>query len=160
MSVRRIVTLHEVVEVFALERIGLQRESVCWSEDRRSRTSWSTAFRLPASCRRKAHWPSRPAIEAGAFVHTRQQLRDCSSGNACSVPPRECVTLLHQTGRAVFKLSDEYCCERYWWEDDIGIPEHNLFPSLRKCEQNAIRLKRRPTDRKLPALRFSVEDGS
>jgi hypothetical protein len=97
-----------------------------------------------------SNWTTLAAtVDAAAFVHTRTTdvdgnvFRDCSPPPAASGPNPFSITssgtvstIVHETGHAVFALSDEYCC-------DGGIitnswPDQNMFTSQSACQTSAV----------------------
>lgn len=66
--------------------------------------------------------------DAGAIVHT-DAFRDCANGGVFSSEPFEIHTFMHETGHAVFRLSDLY-------RNAGGLSEEDVWPNVYRTRQS------------------------
>lgn len=76
-----------------------------------------------------------PFADNIAIIH-RDNERDCAHGNVFSSEYNANVTVVHESGHAIFGLADEYCCDGGYWQDS-SVP--NIFSSLANCQSRADR---------------------
>jgi hypothetical protein len=80
-------------------------------------------------------WPDlsdAPFVEMVVLLHPNY-LRDCAWGNRVTAWASRSDVIVHESGHAVFKLPDEYCCDGGYWE-------HHpiLYRTEAACESDTI----------------------
>jgi len=111
-----------------------------WTACNESFSNFNCKHKIPKSVKKECSF-----YDSIAIIHTGKQ-RDFASGIIFSSTYNMSGTFVHESGHAIFGLSDEYCCDSNYYESE---PFPNIWGSNKSCRDYAVNNSWNPNDCKL-----------
>lgn len=119
-----LTAVHDMIDTY------FRRDFILQNQDRFNFWIGKDAASITSSC---GFWfpPERHFnyifAEGAAVIHDDPNLRDCSMTHGFSAEAGNDNVFAHESGHMVFGLSDQYCCDSFYWQPS---PHPNLYTAF------------------------------